>query len=159
MSPPNVSWAEFAAAMPDMAAAGQRLLYQHGGPGLGYLATVRGDGGPRVHPVCPHIAEGRLWVFIGAPSPKRHDLLRDGRYALHTFSSGKKDDEFYVAGTAAACADDALIREVRASLPFNSEDDDEPFVLTIERALLSIYPGPPPSWPPVYTRWRAPRER
>jgi hypothetical protein len=144
--------------MPDMAAAGQRLLYQHGGPGLGYLATVRADGGPRLHPVCPHIAVGRLWVFIGEPSPKRHDLLRDGRYALHTFPCVDVDDEFYVAGDASPCTDDALVQTVRADLPFNSDDDDQPFELHIERALLSTY-KPRPSWPPVYTRWRAPRER
>jgi hypothetical protein len=73
----GVSWAEFAAAMPEMAAAGRRLLYQFG-PGLGYLATVRPDGGPRVHPVCPHVAEGALWVFVGETSPKFRDLARSG---------------------------------------------------------------------------------
>jgi hypothetical protein len=40
-------------------------------------------------------------------------------------------------------------------LPFNSGDDDQPFVLTIERALLTTYKARP-SWPPVYTRWSAP---
>ena len=150
----SVSWAEFAAAMPDMAAAGLRLLYQHG-PGLGYLATVRADGAPRVHPVCPHVAEERLWVFIGEPSPKRHDLLRDGRFALHPFPHPDVDDEFFLAGDAAPCHDDALVASVRASLPFNSGDDDQPFELHIERALLSTYKARP-SWPPVYTRWRAP---
>ncbi len=41
----SASWAEFAAAMSDMAAAGQRLLYQYG-VGRAFLATVRADGGP-----------------------------------------------------------------------------------------------------------------
>jgi hypothetical protein len=141
--------------MPNMAAAGLRLLYQPDGTALGYLATIRVDGGPRVHPVCPHIAADRLWVFIGHASPKRHDLLRDGRYALHAFPQRDRDDEFCVAGSATPCDDAALIAEVRASLPFNSEGDDQPFSLTIERALLSTYPGPPPCWPPVYTRWRS----
>jgi hypothetical protein len=150
----EVAWAEFAAAMPAMAAAGRRLLYQHG-PGLGYLATVRADGGPRLHPVCPHIAEDALWVFVGHGSPKRQDLLRDGRYALHAFPDPNVDDEFYVTGNAAECDDDALIARVRADLPFNSQPDDRPFVLSVERALLSTY-GPRPSWPPEYTRWRAP---
>jgi hypothetical protein len=149
-------WAEFAAAMPDMAAAGLALLYQPDGTGLGYLATVRADGAPRLHPVCPHVAADQLWVFIGRRSPKRLDLLRDGRYALHTFPAKGKDDEFSVAGTAEQCDDAALIANVRATLPFNSEGDDQPFVLTIDRALLAVYPGPPPAWPPEYTRWRAP---
>ena len=148
----GASWAEFAAAMPAMAAAGHQLLYQHG-PGLAYLATVRRDGGPRVHPVCPHIAEGQLWLFVGAESPKRVDLLRDGRYALHAFPNPDVDDEFFVAGRASP-ADHDVAERVRASLPFNSEPNDQPFALTIERALLSTY-GPRPSWPPQYTRWRA----
>src|SRR5436190_17929180 len=43
------SWSEFAAAQPPLAAAIRALVHQYG-PGLGYLATVRSDGGPRVHP-------------------------------------------------------------------------------------------------------------
>ena len=41
-------WIDFAAEKPEMAEAGHALIYQHRG-GLGYLATVRKDGGPRVH--------------------------------------------------------------------------------------------------------------
>ena len=149
----GAAWAEFEAAAPEMAAAGRTLLYQYG-PGLGFLATIRADGAPRVHPLCPHVGEGRLWVFVGAPSPKLGDLRRDGRYALHSFPCVDVDDEFYVAGTATECTDAGLVRAVRQTLPFNTEDDDVPFILTIERALLSKY-GPRPSWPPEYTRWRA----
>jgi hypothetical protein len=138
-----------------MAASGRRILYQYG-TGLGYLATVRRDGGPRLHPVCPHIADGRLWVFIGHGSPKRHDLLRDPRYALHTVACRDVDDEFYVSGTATRLDDAAAEAAVRATLPFNSEPDDQPFELQLERVLLSTY-GPRPAWPPVYTRWATSR--
>lgn len=153
MTGSGVSWAEFAAAMPGMAAAGRRLLYQFG-PGLGYLATVRKDGSPRLHPVCPHVSAGRLWVFVGHASPKRHDLHRDGRYALHSFPCPDVDDEFVLAGRASHCDDAELVAHVRAGLPFDSQPDDEPFTCSIERALLSTY-GPRPSWPPEYTRWWA----
>src|SRR6266704_3965772 len=44
---------------PDFADAGRALLYQFG-VGLAFLATVRRDGGPRVHPVCPLICHGGL---------------------------------------------------------------------------------------------------
>ena len=77
-------WSEFAAERPDIAEAGSALIYQFR-VGLGYLATVRKDGGQRVHPVCPVIANGGLYVFVGNQSPKIHDLLRDGRFALHSF--------------------------------------------------------------------------
>ena len=41
------SWTEFAQQAPELAAFGQ-ARYQ---TGVAYLATVRADGGPRVHPV------------------------------------------------------------------------------------------------------------
>jgi len=47
-----VTWAEFAAAEPELADAGRSQLYQFG-VGLAFLATVRRDGAPRLHPVCP----------------------------------------------------------------------------------------------------------
>src|SRR5206468_2988975 len=92
------TWAQLRAAEPALAEAGRQLLYQYG-PGLGFLATVRRDGGPRVHPVCPVIDGDGLYVFVGNHSPKVHDLRRDGRFALHTFPMADNDDEFYVAGT------------------------------------------------------------
>jgi hypothetical protein len=64
-------WSEFESEQPDMAKAGRDLIYNFK-VGLGYLATVRKDGGPRLHPVCPTIANGGLYVFIGNHSPKLH---------------------------------------------------------------------------------------
>ena len=79
------TWADFQRAAPQLAIKGRALLYQYGPP-LGYLATVRPDGGPRVHPFCPIIAEGGLWAYILRHSPKGADLRRDPRFALHAFS-------------------------------------------------------------------------
>jgi hypothetical protein len=152
-------WAEFEAAMPEMAAAGRALLFQHG-PGLAYLATVRKDGGPRIHPICPVIADGDLYAFIGS-SPKLHDLMRDGRYALHTFPSEDRDDEFFVTGRVTPVRDPAQI--ARADTVYRAQgtthgDEDQLFQLGIERALHSAYKPRDGgnTWPPAYTRWRAP---
>src|SRR5262245_13273974 len=96
-----VTWRELALAAPDLAEAGRRLLFQHK-VGLAFLATVRRDGGPRLHPVCPVLSGDRLFVLITAESPKRQDLVRDGRYALQSFPEPKPgSDEFYVTGRAA----------------------------------------------------------
>src|SRR5207245_1851463 len=95
-----VTWKEFAAAEPDLADVGRLLLYQFK-VGLAFLATVRQDGAPRLHPVCPVLSNGRLFVLITPTSPKRYDLLRDGKYALQTFLQPKPgSDEFYIAGKA-----------------------------------------------------------
>jgi hypothetical protein len=148
---PCVRWAEFEHGAPDIAEAGRRLLYQYG-LGLGFLATVRADGAPRLHPFCPIVAEGGLWGFI-APSPKRGDLRRDGRYAIHSFPPEDVDDEFTVQGTAREVNDAATIAAVRAAYTAPIQSDDETLIeFLVERALLATY-GPRPSWPPTYARW------
>lgn len=97
-------WREFTRIRPDLAEAGKSLLYQYG-VGLAFLGTSRPDGGPRVHPMCPLVTEGSLLAFI-VPSPKRDDLIRDGRYALHSFPAEDNEDAFYVTGRAEVVTDD-----------------------------------------------------
>jgi len=150
------TWHAFELSAPAMAEAGRALLYQFG-PGLGFLATVRKDGGPRLHPICPLIVDGRLVAFIG-PSPKQRDLLRDGRYALHTFPPDKVDDEFYVTGRAARVDDPARRAAVSAAVAAQGTthgEDDVLFELDIERALHAAYGARgPDAWPPTYTKWQ-----
>src|SRR5688572_18644370 len=78
------TWTEFRDARPDLAEAGRGLFYQWN-VGLGFLSTVRKDGGPRCHPMCPVITDDGLFALIEPDGPKRYDLERDGRYALHCF--------------------------------------------------------------------------
>jgi hypothetical protein len=149
------SWAEFERAEPEMAAAGRRLIYQYG-TGLGFLATVRKDGGPRLHPVCPILCDGDLYVFIVEMSPKKDDLLRDGRYALHAFTPPGGGEEFYVTGRAAP-VDDPDIRAVAAAAYGNPDHDWERlFAFSIERVLHTEWDnwGTPETWP-RYQRWKA----
>src|SRR5262245_1233528 len=111
------SWADFAAAEPLLATAIRTLVCQYG-PGLGYLATVRPAGGPRLHPVSPVIPDHVLFCCVLA-SPKRHDLDRDGRYSLHSFPATDSDDEAYLSGRATPVTDPAVIgplaRQMRAA--------------------------------------------
>ncbi|MDQ3210691.1 MAG: pyridoxamine 5'-phosphate oxidase family protein [Actinomycetota bacterium] len=97
---PPVTWADLALTRPDLASAGQDLLHQFG-VGLAFIATVRPDGGPRVHPMCPLVHEGGLYGFL-LPSPKRTDLIRDGRFSLHSFPTDDNEDAFYLTGRARA---------------------------------------------------------
>src|SRR5215469_2463680 len=92
------SWSDFKAQQPELARQGAELLY-HFGVGLAFLGTVRGDGGPRLHPMCPLLTETGLYAFI-VPSPKQRDLHRDGRYAMHSFPMEDNEDAFYLSGTA-----------------------------------------------------------
>ena len=95
------TWDKFAALEPEMAELGLRQLQKFG---LAYLATTRRDGSPRVNPVCPVIADGRVFVATSPSSPKLRDLLRDGRYMLHLLP-GKQEEEFWIRGRAKRVTD------------------------------------------------------
>ena len=100
------SWRAFHEVRPDLADPARELLYQFG-VGLGFLGTVRPDGGPRVHPMCPIITADGLYALI-TPSPKGRDLLRDGRYALHSFPCPDNEDACYLTGGAIERTDPEL---------------------------------------------------
>jgi Pyridoxamine 5'-phosphate oxidase len=128
------SWSDFAAADPSLA-AGVRALLQQYGPGLAYLATVRPDGAPRIHPVSPVITDDGLYCFIVA-SPKRHDLDRDGRYALHSYPPEETDDEAYLSGRAVPVRDQRVISALADSLHASAAVDWRLYELLIESATL-----------------------
>ncbi|MDZ5447872.1 pyridoxamine 5'-phosphate oxidase family protein [Micromonospora sp. 4G57] len=129
------SWSEFAADEPRLADE-IRLLMQQYGPGFGYLATVRADGGPRVHPVSPVITDEGLFCFV-IDSPKRRDLERDGRYALHSFPPEESDDEAYVAGRARPVTDQARVARVAEIGRAAPQVDWRLFEFTIDVAMLT----------------------
>jgi hypothetical protein len=74
------TWAEFANAAPDLAAFARARMEGR----IVYQATLRLDGGPRVHPVSPWLGAGLLCVSFRDTSPKLREVARDARYALHT---------------------------------------------------------------------------
>jgi hypothetical protein len=155
-----LTWRQFDDARPDLAEAGRALFYQFG-VGLAFLGTVRKDGGPRMHPMCPVVVNGGLYAFI-EPGPKRHDLLRDGRYALHCFPPANNEDAFYVTGRAEARADPDLVATVH-SVFWKERGQDEPpaqasvlamFEFFIDSCLLTRTTGHG-DWNPQHTIWKA----
>ncbi len=150
------NWADFERHAPEMAAAGRKLLYQFGA-GLAYLATVREDGAPRLHPICPTVVDGNLYGLILPTSPKCGDLKRDGRYALHTFPAVENDDEFLVMGRAKFVDDAAQTKRVRddqTARGMTSTNDEALFRFDIERVMWAKYPGGHGTWPPKYSVWK-----
>lgn len=122
-------------------------MYQFG-VGLAFLATVRSDGGPRMHPMCPLIADSGLFAFL-IPSPKRDDLLRDGRYAMHSFPADENEGAFYLTGVAEPVSAGELRREAQAQylderglrdLP-KGFDQQDLFEFQIERCLHTLTTG------------------
>lgn len=129
------SWSQFVVAEPGLALAIRALLHQYG-PGLGYLATVRADGGPRVHPVSPVVTDDGLFCFV-INSPKRRDLERDGRYALHSFPCDDSDDEAYLTGRAHPVTDLARIDRLARSQRAAPDVDWRLFELSIDMAMVT----------------------
>ena len=111
-----LTWAEFAAREPDLAASGRALLYQYGGVGLAFLGTVRPDGGPRVHPMCPILHGDGLYALL-IPGPKRSDLHRDPRYALHCFPPEDERERVLHHGDRPARVDERCSARRRLGLP------------------------------------------
>jgi hypothetical protein len=134
------SWTQFAAASPRLAAEIRALFHQYG-PGLGYLATVRADGGPRVHPISPVITEDGAYCFL-LDSPKRRDLERDGRYALHAFPAEESDVEAYLSGTARPVTDPETIARISARSGAHTVVEWRLFELHIEVAMVHRPLGP-----------------
>ena len=117
-----VTWAEMEKSAPDIAQVVARLwpgvvALQAGEPALAsqpwfsvaYLATVRADGSPRLHPFCPILANGKLFAAIPASSPKGRDLRREPRCVIHAMP-GPDDDELCVRARALEI-NDATTRE------------------------------------------------
>lgn len=143
-----MTWKLLEDQQPDLAAFGAARLNGR----VSYLATVRQDGAPRVHPVTPIIGQGHLFLFMEPTSPKGHDLRRDGRYALHCAmnDSSGASGEFNVSGRARAVEDPA-VRALAAGLSsYAPADRYVLFELDVERAASTVYPGDQP----IRQAWR-----
>jgi hypothetical protein len=151
-----VTWKEFAATEPDLADVGRSLLFQFK-VGLAFLATVRKDGAPRLHPVCPVLSTDHLFVLIIPTSPKRHDLLRDGRYALQTFPQPKPgSDEFYIAGKAVGVDDPAIRTAILRDAKHMADASEIAFELWIDHVMYTRWENVlTPQMCSVHQKWRA----
>ena len=145
-----VAWSELEASDPGMADAG-RALFRRTETGEAFLATVRDDAPPRIHPIYLAIVDGRLVAFL-LPSQKLTDIARDGRYALHAHQDPAAPDEFSVRGRARIVDDPA---ERAAAAAVWSFEVDESYMLvefSIDHAILGRRGAD--EWPPRYTSWK-----
>ncbi|MEZ4674838.1 MAG: hypothetical protein R2932_11420 [Caldilineaceae bacterium] len=146
------TWQEFAQQAPALANFGKERF----GGGVAYLATVRADGGPRVHPVTPIIGE-QLFLFMEPTSPKGKDLQRDGRYTLHCAveNSSGGSGEFYVRGIGTLTNDLALRAQAVATASYTPQDRYILFVLSIDFAFMNCYV----EGQPTVQRWQEEADR
>ena len=91
-----ITWTEFSQQQPALADAGRRQFY-HFGIALAFLATVRPDGAPRVHPVCPVISEAGLPITVPVVGPLL-GLHFAGEAAVDYDTAKKTNEKCYPAG-------------------------------------------------------------
>ena len=127
-------WSQFFAEDPDLALFASERLDR----AVAYLATLRADGSPRLHPVSPIVRAGGLFLFMEPTSPKRRDLLRDPRFALHAGveDNGGGGGELAIWGHARPI-DDATTRSAVAT--GDTPDRRVLFELTLRRLFAMTY--------------------
>jgi len=133
-----MTWKTFESQSPELAEFAQARLHNK----VAYLATVRKDGAPRVHPFTPIIGEGHLFVFMEPTSPKGHDLRRDPRFAMHcsVADTSGKSGEVILTGRA-RFIESSDIRAVAVSIsPYKPAERYILFELEIESAAITEYP-------------------
>lgn len=96
-----MDWSELERLQPGLAGLGRRRLLE---PGVVLVATIRGDGTPRISPVEPFVLDGVLWLSMLWQSRKAADLLRDPRILVHSVITNRDggEGEFKIRGTARA---------------------------------------------------------
>jgi len=130
-------WSDLAAIEPELAAFGEDRLKA----APAYLATIRKDGVPRVHPVTPIVGAGGLFLFMEPTSPKGRDLRDRGWFALH---NGVPDEEgtggeFWIAGRGVAVEDPETRSAVAAASSYPAEDRYLLFELTVHEVRCNGY--------------------
>jgi Pyridoxamine 5'-phosphate oxidase len=107
----EVGWREMELGAPEIAQLGMGRL---NAARVALLGTVRPDGSPRISPVEPYFAAGRLIVGSMAWSKKAADLRRDPRYVLHSAVTGPDsgEEELKLYGSAVEVGQD-----LRAAAP------------------------------------------
>jgi len=148
------SWLRFETEVPNLASFGRARLRQR----ITYIATIRSDGSPRVHPVSPFFASAHLLVYMEPTSPKTRDLRHDPRYALHC---GTEDNsgglgEFLVRGRAFEVRDEAVRREAFEAANGDGHHPKDRyilFVLAVDEVFSTVYE----EGLPIRTRWKADR--
>ena len=106
------SWSDVHTAAPDLAKTVQRRFEAHG---LGFLATLRSDGSPRISGIEPLLTD-EVWIGMMPRSRKALDLLRDPRLSLHSASIDKevREGDARISGLAVVVDDPADVARARA---------------------------------------------
>lgn len=102
-------WREVEQTVPDLA---EKVASRFNAHGLGYIATIRKSGAPRISGIEPAFTGGEVWLGMMPGSVKATDLLRDPRCALHSANVDKNvgEGDAKVSGRAVPVEDEETFR-------------------------------------------------
>jgi len=139
------TWNEIATSAPELAAAVLAIFDAHENK---ILATLRGDGAPRVSGIEIQLFEGDLWLGAMWRSRKALDLQRDPRFALHSASPDPADPARWpgdakIAGRVEEITDPDRIKAVQAAGGGAPPDPSHLFRADITEVVLTRVGDPP----------------
>jgi hypothetical protein len=110
-----VTWEEFKADCPELAALGEERFRRQE---LCMLGTIRKTGWPRISPCEVDFALGELFLGMMWQSPKARDLLRNPRCVLHSCTSDKggKEGDFKLYARAVDVRDEERVQAYEESI-------------------------------------------
>ncbi|HSL56408.1 MAG TPA: pyridoxamine 5'-phosphate oxidase family protein [Acidimicrobiales bacterium] len=108
------TWHDVTEAVPELAGHVRSRFDAHG---LGFLASIRRDGSPRISGVEPFFVDPHLWVGMMPGSRKLADVRRDPRVALHSASVDPQVEhgDVRLSGRLVELTDETEIRRVMAA--------------------------------------------
>lgn len=117
------TWQDAVDAAPELADAVQKRFEA---TGLGFLATLRPDGAPRIGGIEPSFWSGEVWLGMMWESTKALDLRRDPRFSLHAASIDKQVEagDARISGRAIEIADEET--KERVGERFGEQTDFDP---------------------------------
>ncbi|NDJ77942.1 MAG: pyridoxamine 5'-phosphate oxidase [Chloroflexi bacterium] len=132
------SWGEFARAAPDLATWGQKRFNRSH---VAYLATLRADGAPGIHPVTPVICQDNLFLFVDPDSPASANLRHNDRCALHSLIDNPSGigGEFRLQGRAKPISDGDTRTRASAAACYSPPEGYLLFQLDVEAAYSTDY--------------------
>lgn len=135
----SAHWRELELGDPTLAEYGRERIDGK----VSYLASLRRDGSPRLHPVTPILGSGYCFIFIDPASPRAHDLRDQGQYSLHCSmnDSSGSSGEFQMSGTALMVSDEALRQLAENASIFMPGPRYLLFELQISEAMSTSYRG------------------
>jgi|TARA_B100001079_G_scaffold261352_1_gene262408 hypothetical protein len=144
-----LSWEKLDHEAPEVAAFGKSRIDGK----VSYLATVRGDGFPRIHPVTAIVGESRCFMFAEPGSSKVKDFRSNDHFCLHcgmSDSSGSSG-EFQITGEVIQIEDDQIRAEAESICSYRPAGRYLLYELKISEAIATAYRGGRPN----RKRWTA----